>query len=185
MSFRILYQEGAPEHSLFSIAKYIDSFAKELGLTELQVDSNGFNSLVSGLLRPDFPHVDGIGKASPFKKAANFFVWFVAARPILGHLPDHPGMERIKKVENYQNVLIAFMMVCDCLHGAEIYKKDTPKGKPLILAQRIKVSMHFLCDFVEAFSCPPQLIITKSVRSFLSKWHTRRIPESLIRRWFN
>lgn len=150
MSFNILYQEGVDvTATLSSIAVYVDSFAKELGLKELQIDPQAFISVTGALHRPDFPHSEGLGKASPFKKAANFFVWFVAQKPIIEELPLSIIGEKLRSITNHQNVIVAYLMAVDCLHGAKIYRDN---GEIITLENRIKVSMHFFRDFVEAFS---------------------------------
>ena len=148
MSFKILYQSGETPHNLFSIAVYVNSFAKNLGITNLNVNSLAFNQVANALARPDFPHVDGLDKASPFKKAANFFVWFVAAKPILDALPDSLITTDLKRIENHQNVIFGYHMAVDCLHGAELYKGD----QVITLDKKIKVSAHFFHDFVDAYS---------------------------------
>jgi hypothetical protein len=148
MSFKILYHGGDLSANLASIAVYIDSFAKSLGVTELNVDPAAFHSVAAALTRPDFPHKDGVEKASPFKKAANFFVWFVAARPILDELPDSLITPELKSIQNHQNVIFAYHMAVDCLHNAELHKN----GEVVILKNKIRVSVHFFHDFVETYS---------------------------------
>lgn len=151
MSFKILYQEGTGENAhanLLSMAVYVDSFAKSLGLTQLNVNPIAFSQVAAALVRPDFPHKDGIEKASPFKKAANFFVWFVAAKPVLDEFPETIITSELKAIPNHQNVIIAYHIVVDCLHGAEIHKN----GEVVKLENKIKVSSHFFHDFVETYS---------------------------------
>lgn len=149
MSFKILYQEGTDvAANLFSIAAYVDSFAKSLGLDQLNVDPVAFRSVAAALARPDFPHVDGLEKASPFKKAANFFVWFVASRPIIDPLPAEIITDSLKSINNHQNVIFAYHMAVDCLHGAELHKD----GGVVALTNKIKVSKHFFTDFLDTYS---------------------------------
>jgi hypothetical protein len=152
MAFSILYHEDEElpadfvTANLYSLAVYLDSFAQGLGLTELNVDTNRLAAVLASLNPATFPHTDGLKKASPFKKAANFFVNFVAERPILDSLANIS--DEISKIPNHQNVVFGYHMAVDCLHGAKIYKDD----KELILGNKIKVSKHFFKDFVEAFS---------------------------------
>jgi len=135
--------------NLSSIAVYIDRFAKKLGIPELRVDSEKLTSVAGVLVRPDFPHADGLEQASPFKKAAYFFVWFVGERPILDGLkPEILGGD-ITGIPNHQNVIFAYHLAVDCLEGARIFRQD---GQNVELTNRIKVSYHFYRDFVEAFS---------------------------------
>lgn len=138
--------------NLVSIAVYVDAFAEGLGMKELRIDPRGMNAVAAALTRPDFPHADGLDKASPFKKAANFFVWFVAEKPIVDELPDDVIGADIKSISNYQNVIFAYQMAIDCLHGAKLYRKENGEEVEITLSNKIKVSRHFFGDFVEAFS---------------------------------
>lgn len=150
MSFGILYQDGGSVvTNLSTIAYYVDEFVKELGLQKLNIDESRLTSVAAALLRPDFPHIDGFEKASPFKKAANFFVWFVAEKPILEPLPLAKIGEDLAKINNHQNVILAYYMAIECLQNAKIYRGNTDI---ISLDNKIKVSKHYFCDFVEAFS---------------------------------
>ena len=154
MSFKILYHEGNSIHAnLFSIAKYVNGFAKGMGITELNINPIAFQAIASTLARPDFPHKDGLAKASPFKKAANFYVWFVAQRPILDPMPTTLVTPELRSIENHQNAIFAYHMAVDCLHGAELHKEiGGGKFEVIPLKHKIKVSVHFFHDFVETYS---------------------------------
>lgn len=145
--FELLYTPSLNEN-VASIANYVDKFAKGLGLKSLGIDPNRLYSVAGSLVRPDFPHVDGIEKASPFKKAANFFVWFVAERPIVDEIPSAIIGADLSGIPNHQNVIFAYHMAVDCLENAQIFRKDSV----ITLSERISVSRHFFCDFVEAYS---------------------------------
>src|SRR4029077_18492567 len=54
----------------------------------------------------------------------------------------------LKAIPNHQNVILAYHMAVDCLHGAEIYKGT----HIVVLKNKIKVSQHFFHEFVEAYS---------------------------------
>jgi hypothetical protein len=153
MSFKILYQEGTDiTANLFSMAVYVNDFAKGLGITQLNINPIAFQAVAAALIRPDFPHVDGLEKASPFKKAANFFVWFVGERPILDELPVALITPELKRIPNHQNVIFAYHMAIDCLHGAELHKEGKEGQKEIaVLEQKIKVSNHFFHDFVYTY----------------------------------
>ena len=126
MSFKILYHEGNDiVANLYSIAVYVNSFAKSLGLQELNVSGAAFQQVAAALIRPEFPHRDGVEKASPFKKAANFFVWFVATKPLLDELPTTIITPELKRIPNHQNSIFAYHMAVDCLHGAELHKNSS------------------------------------------------------------
>ncbi len=148
MSFQILYGGQDVLTNAVTVATYINSFAKNLGIKELEVEMTALSSLATALIRPDFPHKDGLEKASPFKKAANFFVWFVATKPIVKEIPPEIIGPELSSIPNHQNVIFAYHMAADCLHGADLYKN----GSVIKLDEKIKVSMHFFRDFTEAFS---------------------------------
>lgn len=158
MSFNILYHEGGDvQLNLSSLAIYLDSCAKGMGITELNVDPAKLTSVAKALMRKDFPHVDGWEKASPFKKAANFFVWFVAEKPILDPLPEYIAGPKLVSIPNHQNVVMAYRMSTLCLFNAKLFKQDDEGNRSeTILARRIRVSTHFLCDFVEAYGSTTQ-----------------------------
>jgi hypothetical protein len=149
MSFGILYNRGAERsRDIYNIAVYLDAFAKKLGIDSLQTDLNALNAVVNALASPDFPHVDGMEKASPFKKAAHFFVCFVAAKPVIDPMPESIISSSLRNIPNHQNVIFAYHITTDVLHKAILYKN----GTAVLLNNRIKVSRHFFIDFVEAFS---------------------------------
>lgn len=149
MSFNILYHNGADvNQNAACIALYIDSFAKEFLGKPIQIDLESLTKVAAALQRPDFPHQEGVEKASPFKKAANFFVWFVALRPIISDFPADIIGDDLARIENHQNVIFAYDFAVSCLEKAKLYKKDVT----VELTNRIKVSHHFYSDFIEAFS---------------------------------
>ena len=155
MSFRILYQEGRSlQAEVASMAVYVNAFARNLGIAELNVNPNAFNQVAAALVRPDFPHKEGLEKASPFKKAANFFVWFVAARPIIDELSTDIITPELKSIPNHQNVIFAYYMAVDCLHGADLHKN----GHVIKLENKIRVSKHFFTDFVETYSASVPMV---------------------------
>ena len=154
MAFSILYGHSGPRakaYNLGGIALYIDSFAEALGLKEFAIDPTRLQSVAAELIRPDFPHKDGVEKASPFKKVAHFFVHFVSIKPIIDPLPIEAVGLDIGNINNHQNVVVGYLMAIDALHGAEIYRDDDRK---VTLTERIRVSKHFFRDFVEAYSSP-------------------------------
>jgi len=182
MSFKILYHEGTDiTANLFSMAVYVNSFAKSLGIEHLNVDSGAFQSVAAALIRPDFPHLDGIDKASPFKKAANFFVWFVAEKPIIDEIPctiilddSKKTLINLTKIQNHQNVIFAYHMAIDCLCGADLHKN----GKVFVLKNKIKVSRHFFCDFVHAYSTATPLNDFKPVSLLFEQLAYKANPDA-------
>lgn len=152
MGFNVLYNSGGDvNQNAASIAVYIDSFAKGLLGKPIQIDLDALTQVAAALQQPDFPHIDGVERASPFKKAANFFVWFVSLRPIISELPAEVIGADLNGIANHQNVMFAYDFAVSCLENATLYKSA---GKTEVLSNRIKVSYHFFRDLVEAFSAP-------------------------------
>lgn len=150
-SFSLLYSSKKDVWAnVACIAVYVDRFAKRMGIETLQTDPQALTSVGAALVSPDFPHKDGIEKASPFKKAANFFVWFVAQRPIIDEIPADLIGEDLAGISNHQNAIFAYHLAVDCLHGATLYRGE--ENVAFTLSNRIKVSYHFFRDFVEAYS---------------------------------
>ncbi|MDR1191587.1 MAG: hypothetical protein LBK60_07995 [Verrucomicrobiales bacterium] len=133
---------------IYNLAAYIDEFAKVLGITSLQTNLTALHQVVTALTSPDFPHVDGMEKASPFKKAAYFFVWFIAAKPVIDPLPGSVIPSELRNIANHQNVIFAYHIAADALHKAVLHKNETEVS----LNHHIRVSKHFFIDFVDAFS---------------------------------
>ncbi len=141
MAFSLLYSD-VDDIGLFS---YVDALAERLGMQHLDVDPGGCIGALASMKR-EFPHTDGMDKASPFKMVAHFATHFVAASPILeGILSAEFG--EISKLPNHQNAIIAYEIGADSLHGAEIIRGD---GSKIILENRIHLSKHSYCDVIDA-----------------------------------
>lgn len=150
MNFSLLYPDGIGPfaHSAF-LALYLQGYAKGMGVAKLRIDLDALDRLSNELLHPEFPHVDGVEGASPFKKAAYFFIWMTHHRPVLDSLPEsHVGREIIA-LPNHQNVVIAYNFVARCLHGATLQRTD---GSEVTLGNRIRISIHSMCDLIDTFT---------------------------------
>lgn len=91
-------------------------------------------SFVRNLVKDlDFPANGGFDKASPFKKAANIFVWLQAESPI---------------EDSRINAALGYALVKKCLHKATFFNKETESD--VILEEPIKLSEHFYTDLLEA-----------------------------------
>ncbi len=91
-------------------------------------------------MRQDFPHVDGLDNASPFKKAANFLCNWIAAKPI--HMDP--------KSITHPNTYFALSVAIRSLQGAVLdgYAPEEER----VLCRKIELSKHSLVDIVEALS---------------------------------
>jgi hypothetical protein len=125
---------------------YINEFTKSLGEESVMLDTGICESILRGM-RLDFPHVDGLDEASAFKKIANFVTFFIANRPIPGPFSESSIGKDLAKISNHQNVIVAFQLAIDSLHGAVIHSNN---GEDIKLENRIKLSPHSYIDIVDA-----------------------------------
>lgn len=106
-------------------------------------------SILSGI-RQDFPHKDGMEKASIFKKAATLMVYFISEKPIES---DEVGNlvfpNELKIIPNYLNTVIAVFIAFALLHNATIARSD---GAEINLTHKIKLSKHSFIDMIDALS---------------------------------
>ena len=149
MPFSLLYPDGLdPRCHAAHLALYLQGWAEGLDIPRIEIDLQGLDRLCAELAHPDFPHVDGLEQASPFKKVGNFFVWCIHHKPVSSPLPaDLVGAE-ITKLPNHQNVFFAYHFATACLENATLIKRDGSEAK---LVNRIRISDHSLCDLIDTF----------------------------------
>lgn len=144
---KILYNDDNVIIDTISLLKYINEYTKALGVQGVTIDDRICEGILAGM-RVDFPHVDGLEKASAFKKMANFMAYFIAEQPIQNPFPASAIGEALAKIPNHQNSIVALQVAIEGLHGAKILDEN---GKTLCtLCNRIQVSMHSYCDIIEA-----------------------------------
>lgn len=135
-----------PGDNLNNLLIYIDGFFEDIGL-KAEIDVAACRDVVTSM-ENEFPHKDGLEKASPFKKIAFFTASFIAERPIKTKLSEmYIGDVDISTLSNHQNVIVAINMAIKSLHGAEI-KRCT--GETIHLDNEIKLSSHSYCDLIDA-----------------------------------
>lgn len=95
-------------------------------------------------MRTDFPYENGeFEKASPFKKAANFTCYWVAASPIVRY---QATPTRIPDSEI--NATFAFTVSMRSLHGAKLLGRVGEQ--PRVLSNPIELSEHSYLDIIDA-----------------------------------
>ncbi len=99
-------------------------------------------------MRMDFPHIDGLDKASSFKMAGHFLVNFISESPIKSKFDEDIVGHGLFNLPNHQNVMTAFQLAIDGLDGATIISND-PKQETITL-NRIQMSKHSYFDIIEA-----------------------------------
>jgi hypothetical protein len=134
-----------------NLISYCDGLMAEMGILNTDIDTDKLVSVLQQM-RYEFPHVDGLNKSSPFKKIANFVVYFVSIKPILTPFPDKIkfNTKQINTIPNHQNAFMAYNIAVDNLYKAKLYKNGN--NKPTVLENPIKVSMHTLVDIIEALA---------------------------------
>ena len=147
MSFSILYNDNV-DIDMIALLTYINDLTKGMGISDVAVDTSVIRSLLLGM-RQDFPHRDGLEKASAFKKIANFVTFFVSDGPILNPFPKSVIGPELSKIANHQNAMVGLQLAIDNLHGASI---SMDEKTTLFLKNRIKISKHSYIDIIDAFS---------------------------------
>jgi hypothetical protein len=147
--YNILYS-GDQHYDLINLFTYMDSFAKNIGFNRFDISAGACQSVLSGM-KQDFPHKDGLHKASPFKKISNFITNFIVAQPIKSEFPDTLVINghKLNEIKNHQNAIIAFHIAVDSLENAIIYGKDDTK---IELKNKIIVSEHTYFDIIDTLS---------------------------------
>jgi len=144
---KLLYNdEGAP-FDIVSLLSFINDFTKALGIKEVVIDDRLCEAILNGM-RQDFPHVDGMEKASAFKKMANFMAYFIAEQPIRKPFPADVIGGELANIPNHQNSMVAFAVAVECLHNARIIRSDGD----VVLENRIALSRHSYVDLMQSLS---------------------------------
>lgn len=128
-----------------NILTYINEFTRRAGILDAQVDSD----LVAKVcidMRRKFPHVDGLDKASTFKKVANFVAWFVCHQPIKSAFPA--GSVRGIEADLNASAVIAFDIALLCLQGSVISSKNGEKS----ISENLYVSDHSYADIIHSLA---------------------------------
>jgi len=173
MAFSILYNDNV-DIDLFALFTYVNDFTKSLGVENVVIDPNEVRSILLGM-RQDFPHIDGLEKASAFKKVANFMAFFISQRPIQSTFPKDIIGDNLAKLVNHQNAIVSFQFAIDCLDGAAIYRED---GKTITLDNRIQISRHSYVDIIEALCGVTPMSHLKILAVFLEQLAYKSNPDS-------
>jgi hypothetical protein len=173
VALRLLYGTDV-NADLRSVLLYMNGFATGAGVTDtLDVDLAKLGAALCGI-RLDFPHKDGLEKASVFKKVSNFIVNFVAERPIVSPFPPGSLDPGILKIPNHQNAVIAFELGIEALHLATVNRSDGD----VVLKKRICVSPHSHVDIIEAISEVTPNLHFKLVSVLLEQLAYRANPQA-------
>jgi hypothetical protein len=165
-----MFYNGDPDRVLAKVLAFIDAFTKELKIYDVLIEVGRIRSVINGGLL-DFPHKDGVHKASPFKLAANFVCNFIAEQPIrspfgLAGFGQTVTGKTICGIENHQNAVVAYHLACFALEGATIRRGD---GTEVIIRNPIWVSQHSYCDIIDALSVATPVTHFKMVTVLLEQ----------------
>lgn len=132
---------------LVSVLAYIDTLTTELGIDPVEIDVGAIRRVVEGC-KQDFPHKDGLKKASAFKLVANFVCFFISERPIRSAFSEE-SVGSLALIDNHQNTLVAFSMARAALKGSKICKANDVIES---VTQPIWLSDHSYRDILEALA---------------------------------
>jgi hypothetical protein len=145
ISFERLYDDDKTVAlSLFLV--WVNDFLQGLDVDHVAIDLEVAHSFVSNLRKSDFPANGGFDSASPFKKAANIYVWLHVLNPFKSPLPEETVGKNLSKYSHNTCSLIGYNLIKCCLHQAILRKN----GQNVVLTDEIKISKHFFTDLVEA-----------------------------------
>lgn len=137
-----------PEDDVVAILSFINGLAEiyckdstiSIDVTKIQAISYG--------IRMDFPHSDGLEKASIFKQVSNFMTYFIAEKPILASFSSENFPPEVLKIRNHENAIVALLLGFAALHNASILKN----GENVTLSEPIKLSKHSFIDMIDALA---------------------------------
>ncbi len=137
------------QDDLLSILAFLEGVGYNHEGESISIDIPKLRSILNGI-RQDFPHKDGLEKASIFKKVATFMVCFIAERPIQSKITSIGSMPaELFVISNHINTLVALFIGFAALHGASIHYSD---GTTKLISNKIKLSKHSFVDLVDALS---------------------------------
>lgn len=138
-----------PYIDFLNTVKFINDFTKNRGILTPIVDIRKIGELIALAKEDNHYAVGGADEASVFRKLATFMSYFIAERPIATTFPIDKIGERLHRINNHQNIIIALGIAIKSLKGAKVYRKD---GQVVVLNNPIKVSAHSFVDIVDALT---------------------------------
>lgn len=143
---------GSEHQDVINILTYINEFSKTIGVEPPRIDSPAMFRICAGI-RNDFPHCDGLAKASSFKKVAYFVAHFLFEKPIKTQFDSL----KIEGLESFDpNAVVALDIAIICLEKSTI-NSDRDSTERCI-SNSIYLSDHSYADIVQALSidglCP-------------------------------
>lgn len=148
ISFELLYSDD-DFRALGTFLVWTNDFLEGMGVTKCRINQEKALEFVTNLRKEDFPASGGFEKASPFKKAANIYVWLHTLNPFIESLPTSIVGDLLAGHRHSTASLVGFALVQRCLLGAELKKN----GEVVKIAKPINISLHFFRDLVEASDC--------------------------------
>jgi hypothetical protein len=141
---------GSTSQDFNNLATYINGFTKAIKINNVQVDDNALESVCFHMVE-EFPHGDGLEKASTFKKLANFMAYFICLAPVKTTIPIYVRGIQHRNI----NAVLALEIAIVCLENSKIIQQDGTDKK---VDRPIYISDHSYGDIVDALSdkgiCP-------------------------------
>lgn len=133
------------EHDKEMLTDYFNAVAVNLEVSDMQYDTAALNACLLSMRQP-FPHVDGLSKASVFKKVANFIAHFMFHRPIRSQLDNVFRLD----LDSYDiNAVFAIEIAFYELQDARIFREGEPDK---VISKPLYLSNHSYQDLVDTLS---------------------------------
>lgn len=147
--FDDLYSDSPYEAARIFIP-WADQCLRGFGCEDYFINPDNIWEFITSLSKLDFPANGGFEKASPFKKAANVFVWLQAIKPFKEPLTAEQVGNDLAKLPNNANVIIGYTLIQEALTGAKLVKTVNGEETTVILDRPMRISRHMLVDLAEA-----------------------------------
>lgn len=171
---KIIYNNGDVSLDTVGVLKFINEFTKSLGVENVVINDDLLVSILRGM-QIDFPHIDGLEKASVFKQLANFVTFFISERPILTPFQATAVGSEIAKIPNHQNTMVAFQIALANLHKSCIQNGD---GETLTIENPVLLSKHSYIDILDALHDATPSTHFKMVTVLLEQLAYKNNPEA-------
>lgn len=133
----------SPENDYDNILHYLNEFSKKSPVKDFQIDTRALLAVCMEI-RAKFPHIDGVGKASVFKKMGYFVSHFLYKKPVKSVIPCQIG-----ELNNFDiNAVIALEIAIYCIQNSSI-EQDAGIFK---ISNPIYISNHSYADIIQALS---------------------------------
>ena len=139
----------SPREDLKNTLQFINDFTKSIGETRVDVDISKVHTLIKIAVQNEH-YVNGdVEGASVFKKISSVVASFIANQPIESKFAEENIGKELHRINNCENIILAFEVAVYSLHNATIHRSD---GKEVTLCNKIRLSTHSYIELIDALS---------------------------------